>query len=126
MQETILLLRRQLDSLLSDKSSKLLQQNVDNNVTTPKSGSEESLEIKNESKNGIHPYEETCIDENTPTSVMSLNRIFSHEDSKESSSDAFTNSQLLEQVIFLNFLSFFDTSVSCYSSHSYHLILDTG
>lgn len=117
MQETILLLRRQLDSLLSDKSSKLLQQNVDNSVTTPKSGSEESLEIKNESKNGIHPYEETCIDENTPTSVMSLNRIFSHEDSKESSSDAFTNSQLLEQVIFLNFLSFFDTSVSCYSSH---------
>ncbi|XP_059631794.1 kinesin-like protein KIN-7E, chloroplastic [Cornus florida] len=90
MQETILLLRRQLDSMLSDKSSSYHQQQpADDDVTILK---------KNEGMDGVQVCEETRIDENTPTSVMSLNRIFSQEDSKECNNDSFLNSQLLMQA----------------------------
>lgn len=107
MAETIVMLRRQLDSFLSEKSSEVLQQNVENVVAASKTVSEESLQIKNEDMNVIHLYGEASADENTPTSVRSLNWVFSREDTKESSSDASTNSQLLEQVIFLIFCSHF-------------------
>lgn len=71
MQETILLLRQQLSS----------------------------KEKNNDERDRVAPCEETCADENTPTSVMSLNRILSLEDSKECSKDAYFNSQIHAQVI---------------------------
>lgn len=91
MQETILFLKRQLDSVLSAKSSKDLQQNIDNKVTTSTTSLEKPLEAKNRTKNA-DAYEEMYVDQSTPTSVMSLNGIFSR-DSRESRSDALMNSQ---------------------------------
>ncbi|KAL6208303.1 hypothetical protein ACLB2K_019254 [Fragaria x ananassa] len=70
MQETILLLRQQLSS----------------------------KEKNNDERDRVAPCEETCADENTPTSVMSLNRILSLEDSKECSKDAYFNSQIHAQA----------------------------
>ncbi|XP_040364017.1 kinesin-like protein KIN-7C, mitochondrial isoform X1 [Rosa chinensis] len=70
MQETILLLRQQLSS----------------------------KEKNNDERDMIAPCEETCADENTPTSVMSLNRILSLEDSKECNKDAYFNSQIHAQA----------------------------
>ena len=93
MQETILLQRQQLNSLLDENSSSLLQI-PDYGTTTLKKFYGDLLEKKNEGK------EDTYIDENTPTSVMSLNRIFSQEDSKESNNDTFLSSQVLMQVFF--------------------------
>ncbi|RVX22659.1 Kinesin-like protein KIN-7E, chloroplastic [Vitis vinifera] len=91
MQETILLLRQQLNSLL-DKSSSSPQQIPDNGASTLKKFSKELFEKKSEGK------EDTYIDENTPTSVMSLNRVFSQEDSKECNGDTFLSSQVLMQA----------------------------
>lgn len=100
MQETILLLRQQFDSLLSERSSKGPQESADNEITSLNPCSQESLKMKNVTRDGVPAYEDTFADENTPTSVMSLNRVFSRDDSKECSSDTFSNSQLLMQVIF--------------------------
>ncbi|CAK9168748.1 unnamed protein product [Ilex paraguariensis] len=98
MQETILLLRQQLDSLVSDKNARDPKQYADNEVIALRTCSTQSLGMKNERMDGVNPYREVSLDEHTPTSVMSLNRIFSPEESKESSSDAFWNSQLLMQA----------------------------
>ncbi|KAL8134347.1 kinesin-like protein KIN-7C, mitochondrial [Apium graveolens] len=92
MQETILLLRRQLDSVLSAKSSKDLQENMDSKFTTSTTGLEKPAEAKYRTKNG-DAYEEVYVDQSTPTSVMSLNGIFSR-DSRELRSDALMNSHL--------------------------------
>lgn len=81
MQETIRLLRKQLNFSLS-KSSTHLQQLV------------EPPEKDNEVKDQIGLYEENCADGNTPTSVMSLNRILTH-DSRECITDSFSNSRVL-------------------------------
>ncbi|KAK3013093.1 hypothetical protein RJ639_008154 [Escallonia herrerae] len=98
MQEKILQLRRQLDSLLSNnKCSRVPQLDTDDEVSRLQPCSEFS-EMENERKDGILPYEETLVDENTPTSVMSLNRVFNQEDLKEYDSDALLNSQLLMQA----------------------------
>ncbi|KAK2995681.1 hypothetical protein RJ640_006141, partial [Escallonia rubra] len=97
MQEKILQLRRQLDSLLSNKCSRVPQLDTDDEVTRLQPCSEFS-ELENERKDGLRPYEETLVDENTPTSVMSLNRVFNQEDLKDYDSDAFLNSQLLMQA----------------------------
>ncbi|XP_050365006.1 kinesin-like protein KIN-7C, mitochondrial [Argentina anserina] len=70
MQETILLLRQQLSS----------------------------KEKNNDERDRIAPFEETCADENTPTSVMSLNRILSLEDSKQCNKDAYFKSQIHAQA----------------------------
>ncbi|XP_017243666.1 kinesin-like protein KIN-7C, mitochondrial isoform X1 [Daucus carota subsp. sativus] len=91
MQETILLLRRQLDSALSTKNSKDSLQNIDNNIKTSTTGYELSLDLQSGTKNGVHAYDEMYVDQSTPTSVMSLNRAFSR-DSRESRSDALMNS----------------------------------
>lgn len=85
MQETILLLRRQLSSL-SDKSA--------SGATSLDICSDEQLK-KNPGESKIASCSETYADENTPTSVMSLNRILSLEDSKECN----FNSQIYMQVI---------------------------
>lgn len=73
MQETVLLLRRQLSSL-SEKSA--------SGATSLDICSDELLK-KNPGESKIASCGETYADENTPTSVMSLNRILSLEDSKE-------------------------------------------
>ncbi|XP_040998427.1 kinesin-like protein KIN-7C, mitochondrial isoform X2 [Juglans microcarpa x Juglans regia] len=83
MQETILLLRRQLNSL-SDKS--ISQHLIDAGATPPKTYSEDLFEKNNEGK-GFGPCEGICFDESTPTSVMSLSRIFYLEESKDCRSD---------------------------------------
>ncbi|KAK6115591.1 hypothetical protein DH2020_007860 [Rehmannia glutinosa] len=59
---------------------------------------EESLEIINGRGSEINSCEEISLDENTPTSVGSLNRTFNHEDVKEFNRDAFSTSQLLVQA----------------------------
>ncbi|KAL8217753.1 hypothetical protein R6Q57_021126 [Mikania cordata] len=72
MQQTILLLRQQLESLLADS------------IMSP------------QQKKYIN--EEKYTNESTPTSVMSLNKVFSQDDSIQGSSDTFFNSQLLIQA----------------------------
>ncbi|XP_065616464.1 kinesin-like protein KIN-7E, chloroplastic [Quercus suber] len=86
MQETILLLRRQLNSL-SDRSSGNSQQVSEAGAKPVRTCPEGFLEKNFEEGKGISSYEENYADENTPTSVMSLNRIFNLEDSKESNND---------------------------------------
>ncbi|XVE95514.1 hypothetical protein REPUB_Repub02eG0104100 [Reevesia pubescens] len=93
MQETILLLRQQLNN----KSSRNPQESADNEATPEKTCSEEFLE-KNDRKIGIASCNETYGDDNTPTSVMSLNRVFSREDSKECDKCTSLNSQVLLQA----------------------------
>ncbi|CAK7346954.1 unnamed protein product [Dovyalis caffra] len=88
MQETILLLRQQLNSLSEKSSSK---QHI--------AESESATQRKSkEGRNEICSCEEIYADENTPKSVMSLNRIFSQEDSKECNDTSFFNSQVLIQA----------------------------
>ncbi|KAH9691252.1 kinesin-like protein KIN-7E [Citrus sinensis] len=90
MQETILLLRQQIDSL-SNKMSGSPEQMAENDGIPLKPCSEEISQQKNAWRNGLGSCEETFVDEHTPTSVMSLNRIFSHEESN-------LNSQVLMQA----------------------------
>ncbi|KAH6780330.1 P-loop containing nucleoside triphosphate hydrolases superfamily protein [Perilla frutescens var. hirtella] len=93
MQETITLLRQQLDTLMSNKNSSA------DSTTTRMNSSEDSSEIKNGRGSEINSFDETSLDENTPTSIGSLNRlIFNHGDAKEFNCDAFTKSQLLAQA----------------------------
>lgn len=92
MQETILLLRQQINSL-SNKKYGSPEQMAENDGIPPKPCSEELSQKKNEWRNGLGSCEETFVDDHTPTSVMSLNRIFSQEDSN-------LNSQVLMQVNF--------------------------
>ncbi|KAH9757072.1 kinesin-like protein KIN-7E [Citrus sinensis] len=87
MQETILLLRQQIDSL-SNKMSGSPEQMAENDGIPPKPCSEEISQQKNAWRNGLGSCEETFVDEHTPTSVMSLNRIFSHEESNLNSQAA--------------------------------------
>lgn len=94
MQETIILLRQQLNN----KNSRNPEGIADSEATPEKTCSDESSE-KNVGKNGIGSCEETYGDDNTPTSVMSLNRVFSREDSKECHKCTSLNSQVLFQVI---------------------------
>ncbi|XVE60299.1 hypothetical protein DITRI_Ditri05aG0117700 [Diplodiscus trichospermus] len=93
MQETILLLRQQLNN----RSSRHPEGTADNEATTQKTCSEEYLENA-DGKNGIGSCEEMYADDNTPTSVMSLNRVFSREDSKECEKCTSLNSQVLIQA----------------------------
>ncbi|KAK8354928.1 hypothetical protein V6Z12_A05G252500 [Gossypium hirsutum] len=89
MQETILLLRQQL----KNKSSRNPQESADN--VAEETCSKEFFE---KMKNGIVSCEETYGDDNTPTSVMSLNRVFSQDDSKECDKCTSLNSQVLIQA----------------------------
>ncbi|CAI9115403.1 OLC1v1016302C1 [Oldenlandia corymbosa var. corymbosa] len=83
MHNTIVLLRQELDAL-SDESSRYPQlSNHDEN--------------ENKGNEDFDSYD-TIADENTPTSVVSLNRALTSEDSKEWNSEAFQNSQLLIQA----------------------------
>ncbi|KAK2659463.1 hypothetical protein Ddye_005996 [Dipteronia dyeriana] len=91
MQQTILLLRQQISSL-SDKRSRGPQDRAQ------KASSEEPSGKRSEGRNGIGSCEETYVDEHTPTSVMSLNRVFSQEDSRNCNNDTFLNSQVLMQA----------------------------
>ncbi|CAI9764020.1 unnamed protein product [Fraxinus pennsylvanica] len=97
MQETIFLLRQQLDSLQLDKSSSAPQR-IGNDWNTSPSCSRESLIKKSGRRDEINSCEETSLEENAPTGVMSLNRIFNTEEAKDCNSDAFLNSQLLLQA----------------------------
>ncbi|KAF5780429.1 putative plus-end-directed kinesin ATPase transcription factor bZIP family [Helianthus annuus] len=72
MQQTILLLRQQLESFMADNESSPRRKKYIN--------------------------EEKYANESTPTSVMSLNKVFSQEDSIHGSGDTFLNSQLLMQA----------------------------
>ncbi|XP_020536879.1 kinesin-like protein KIN-7C, mitochondrial isoform X2 [Jatropha curcas] len=94
MQETILLLRQQLNSLLGSSQ----QQSAESECNTLKMGSEEAQRKNKDERNDLWPCEETFVDENTPKSVMSLNRIFSQEDPKECNGNAALNFQVLTQA----------------------------
>ncbi|KAG8389762.1 hypothetical protein BUALT_Bualt01G0012300 [Buddleja alternifolia] len=92
MQDTITLLRQQLESLMTNKTSR------SSDSSTKINCSEESLEIINGRGYEINSCEEASLDENTPTSVVSLNRTFNHEGAKDSDIDVFSKSQLLVQA----------------------------
>ncbi|WCJ44381.1 Kinesin-like protein KIN-7E chloroplastic [Euphorbia peplus] len=95
MQETILLLRQQMNSLM-DNSQQLVGSEYDDAY----SAFSEVLPRKNkEGRNEAFPSDETSIGENTPTSVMSLNRILSQEESKEFNANASVHSQVLTQGV---------------------------
>ncbi|XP_062101700.1 kinesin-like protein KIN-7C, mitochondrial isoform X2 [Humulus lupulus] len=85
MQETILLLRQQLNSL-SDKSTSGLRIIADTGETEHEHG-----------ESRIASCGEAYADENTPTSVMSLNRVLSLED-KDCNNSTFCNSQVYVQA----------------------------
>lgn len=97
MQETILFLRQQLNSL-SDKSSCSLVQTAEENEIAPNLHSEELIE-RNKKETMFASFGETFTDDNTPTSVISLNRVFSIEDSSECNNIISLNSQICMQVI---------------------------
>lgn len=92
MQETITQLRQQLESLMSNNSSRSADS------TTRMISFEGSLEIINEKGYDINSFDETSLDENTPTSAGSLNRIFNHEDAKACNGEIYSKSQLVAQV----------------------------
>ncbi|GER40321.1 kinesin heavy chain [Striga asiatica] len=72
MQETINLLRQQIESLMSNKNSRTTDS------TTGLNSFEESSDITNERGSEINSFE--YLYENTPTSVGSMKRVFNHED----------------------------------------------
>ncbi|XP_075101079.1 kinesin-like protein KIN-7C, mitochondrial isoform X2 [Nicotiana tabacum] len=98
MQETILLLRQQLDSLLSEKSSACQQQDAYHDAATLAVYSDEYTEAKLEREAGVCSYEERIPNESTQTSIMISNERLVHEVPNECSIDAFLNSQLLSQA----------------------------
>ncbi|KAH9757074.1 kinesin-like protein KIN-7E [Citrus sinensis] len=114
MQETILLLRQQIDSL-SNKMSGSPEQMAENDGIPPKPCSEEISQQKNAWRNGLGSCEETFVDEHTPTSVMSLNRIFSHEESN-------LNSQVLMQVNFTRTSSAIGTQYANFKNLGYMIL----
>ncbi|XP_048130623.1 kinesin-like protein KIN-7C, mitochondrial isoform X2 [Rhodamnia argentea] len=86
MQETILMLRQQLNLVLN-RSSASAKHSAESEPASCKTGSGDLLGV-----NWIGSYDENCLDENTPTSVINLNRVFS-QDSRDCGNDAFLNSQ---------------------------------
>ncbi|XP_073019652.1 kinesin-like protein KIN-7C, mitochondrial [Primulina eburnea] len=91
MQETITLLRQQLDSLLSNKDTRSAD------CTTWMNCSDESLEMIN-GRTEINSCSEISLGENTPTSVVSVSRTFGHEDANECNGSTISKTQLLEQA----------------------------
>ncbi|ESQ34622.1 hypothetical protein EUTSA_v10006746mg [Eutrema salsugineum] len=83
MQETIILLRQQLDSL-AERQSTYTQQIV----------GDESSGKNTDNRNGEES--EIYSGAGTPTSVMSLNRVFAQEETKEIKDETTLNSQALE------------------------------
>ncbi|XP_051150892.1 kinesin-like protein KIN-7C, mitochondrial [Andrographis paniculata] len=73
MQETITQLKQQIESLMQHKNSKSADS------TTRMNSAERSIEVMNEKGYDIISYDETSMDENTPTSAGSLNKIFNHD-----------------------------------------------
>ncbi|KAF6152823.1 hypothetical protein GIB67_004652 [Kingdonia uniflora] len=88
MQETVLLLRQQLDSPLFKSSKCANYSNVD-----------EQSRDSNGLKKDTCFYGDVYVDGNTPTSVMSLNGIFSQEDAKGCNNNASVSSQAFIQAV---------------------------
>nr|GMD83913.1 kinesin-like protein KIN-7C, mitochondrial [Ipomoea batatas] len=97
MQETILLLRQQLDAVLSGKNSKFLQQSSENEATS-ETCSNGYMEAKTLRKDGTCLDSETVTNENTPASSVSLDEKFMHEDTEVCRDFAVLNSKLLMQA----------------------------
>ncbi|CAN7099178.1 hypothetical protein BRARA_F01589 [Brassica rapa] len=85
MQETIMLLRQQLDSLAERQSTYTQQQNA----------ADESAGRNTHNRNGDE-LSEIYSGAGTPTSVMSLNRVFAQEETKDMKNGTTLNSQALE------------------------------
>ncbi|XP_023644849.1 kinesin-like protein KIN-7C, mitochondrial isoform X1 [Capsella rubella] len=83
MQETIILLRQQLDSL-AERQSTYTQQNI----------GDESSGKNTQNRNGEES--EVYSGAGTPTSVMSLNRVFAQEETREINNETTLNTQELE------------------------------
>lgn len=123
MQETILLLRQQLDSLLSEKSSTCQQQDAYHDAATLAMYSDEYTEAKLEREAGVCSYEERIPNESTQTSIMISNERLVHEVPNECSIDAFLNSQLLSQVGFPLIFCFW---CNFYKYNIFHVFLFVG
>lgn len=91
MQETITLLRQQLDSMQSNKATRSAD------CTTCMNCSYESLEMIN-GRAEVISCGETSLGENTPTSVISVSRTFNHEDANECNGSIISKTQLLAQA----------------------------
>ncbi|XP_073125976.1 kinesin-like protein KIN-7C, mitochondrial [Henckelia pumila] len=91
MQETISLLRQQLDSMQSNKATRSAD------CTTWMSCSDEYLEMIN-GRAEINSCGETSLGENTPTSVISVSRTFNHEDANECNGSTISKTRLLAQA----------------------------
>lgn len=79
MQETIILLRQQLDSLAERQSTQQIAGDESSGKNTHNRNCEES---------------EIYSGAGTPTSVMSLNRVFAQEETKEINNETALNSQV--------------------------------
>ncbi|KAJ4953387.1 hypothetical protein NE237_030219 [Protea cynaroides] len=97
MQETILSLREQLNSLLH-KSSTNVKQISDSEGTTHRNCSAEPSQKNGEWKDGVDLHKETNVGEKLPTSTISSNGMPFHEDSRRCSSNMSLNSQVLTQA----------------------------
>ncbi|KAA0055450.1 kinesin-related protein 4 isoform X1 [Cucumis melo var. makuwa] len=58
-----------------------------------------SIRTKVEARHKYSPWEDKYAEENTPTSVMSLNRVLTLDDSKACNSDKFSHSQVMQAEI---------------------------
>lgn len=89
MQETITLLKQQLDPFLANRSLR---------TATWTNYSEESPETRNGRRGEISSSEDTSLDENTPTSTVSFSRTFNRYDARQCYGDGLLESQLPSQV----------------------------
>lgn len=99
MQETIILLRQQLDSL-AERQSTYTQQIVDE--TSGKN-----------IHNRIGEETEIYSGAGTPTSVMSLNRVFAQDETKDIKTETTLNSQVSFSYKLCSFLRLPDTPSHC-------------
>ncbi|CAK9313587.1 unnamed protein product [Citrullus colocynthis] len=94
LQEAIL--RAQQESS-SQKHSSNSQKNEDDDASQHLPNY--SIRTKVEPRHKYSPWEDKYTEENTPTSVMSLNRVLTLDDSKDCNSDKFCHSQVMQAEI---------------------------
>lgn len=94
LQEAIL--RAQQESS-SQKHSSNSQKNEDDDASQHLPNY--SIRTKVEPRHKYSPWEDKYAEENTPTSVMSLNRVLTLDDSKDCNSDKFCHSQVMQAEI---------------------------
>ncbi|XP_022141615.1 kinesin-like protein KIN-7C, mitochondrial [Momordica charantia] len=98
LQDTILLLRQQQESS-SQKHLRNYSKNEDENASRNLAHPNYSIRTKIVEQNKLSSWEDKYPEENTPKSVMSLNRVFTQDDTKDCNSDNFCHSQVMQAAI---------------------------